>query len=333
MPETSKADTFGFLFYQKRTVGTDLHVQAALLAIDRHGHPLEFRYTDTVSVNALQQLLYGAQFVTGFLGKVMFEPLVRAVESRPQVWLVQQTDLLGLRPHVGQAMLEVSPGSVGDWPKYGSHTDHPEDLDYVADLYEAVGRWNCLEIFARVESVLLQMGEENVVEMLPPVLQKPEAEAEVELEVVAEVPTEAAPEPVFAPPVEEAQRLDSFEEQPGRPPAAAEDTLQGQFERLLVHLVETDQLQATHFGYQVAGSLMWVHRAHFFNVAEENEKAVPLTVQIDRDLLRRSVSTGLVEAYEVYKELYGKMAVVFKLDLRKYPRLSQSVGSKTLVGS
>ncbi|HEY3998883.1 MAG TPA: hypothetical protein VGO93_08480 [Candidatus Xenobia bacterium] len=341
----TRVQFLGFLSWQKQTIGTDLKVRAAALVVDRRGHPVEFRYTDTVCVNQIQQTLYGSQFVTGFLGKVLFEPLVAAVSTDVSVWMVAETDLRSLRPALQKPLLEVAPGSIGDWPKFCTHTLFPQDLDLVSELYDTAGQWSCMEVFTRVEAVLIDLPEESIVTVVPP-----KAARAVEEEIPMVLPPLPLPWPETpgedTVEIEEA-RLDSSDEQPAEvspeydpePVRAADEkpdsmsdsdirpgeSVESQLERLLMHLVEAGQLQPTHYGYQVAGNLMWVHRAHFFNVAEAVQSELPLTVEIDRELLRKSAQKGVIEAYEVYKELYGKMAVVFKIDLRKYPRLSELV--------
>lgn len=66
----------------------------AAMTTDQFGLPLEFRYTEPVRTTRLQRILYGSALYRYLCREVIASTLLRAMETTPQVWVVQEELLL-----------------------------------------------------------------------------------------------------------------------------------------------------------------------------------------------------------------------------------------------
>ena len=66
----------------------------ALMVTDRHGLPLDFRYTDPVTPTRLQRALYGAALDRYLRSEVILKTLLGALQERPAILLVEDERLL-----------------------------------------------------------------------------------------------------------------------------------------------------------------------------------------------------------------------------------------------
>jgi hypothetical protein len=74
--------------------GDDGSYVGALMVTDRHGLPLDFRYTDPVTPTRLQRALYGAALDRYLRSEVILKTLLGALQQRPSVLLVEDERLL-----------------------------------------------------------------------------------------------------------------------------------------------------------------------------------------------------------------------------------------------
>ncbi|MCS7309283.1 MAG: hypothetical protein RMM06_00020 [Armatimonadota bacterium] len=66
----------------------------AAMSTDRFGLPAEFRYTEPVRATRLQRILYGSALHRYLCREVIASTLLQAMETNPQVWIVQEELLL-----------------------------------------------------------------------------------------------------------------------------------------------------------------------------------------------------------------------------------------------
>jgi hypothetical protein len=75
-------------------VGEDGSYTGGLMVTDRHGLPLDFRYTDPVTPTRLQRALYGTALDRYLRSDVVLKTLLGAVQQRPAILLVEDERLL-----------------------------------------------------------------------------------------------------------------------------------------------------------------------------------------------------------------------------------------------
>lgn len=75
-------------------VGEDGSYTGGLMVTDRHGLPLDFRYTDPVTPSRLQRALYGTALDRYLRSEVVLKTLLGAVQQRPALLLVEDERLL-----------------------------------------------------------------------------------------------------------------------------------------------------------------------------------------------------------------------------------------------
>lgn len=66
----------------------------AAMTTDSFGLPVEFRYTEPIRATPLQRILYGNALYRYLCREVIASALLQAMESRPEVWVVQDDLLL-----------------------------------------------------------------------------------------------------------------------------------------------------------------------------------------------------------------------------------------------
>lgn len=75
-------------------VGDDGSYTGGLMVTDRHGLPLDFRYTDPVTPTRLQRALYGTALDRYLRSEVVLKTLLGAVQQRPGLLLIEDERLL-----------------------------------------------------------------------------------------------------------------------------------------------------------------------------------------------------------------------------------------------
>ncbi len=136
-------------------------VSAAVLVTDAQTRPLEFRVTDHVHVDAVQQALYGASFDEHLYGTVLTAPLLEALRESPDVILVRDQSLLalhGLAPlpvlWIGRDESDSANSQNGGGFVVGIRGDDDELLHARSRLGECVVGRDLLEPFERIATAL-----------------------------------------------------------------------------------------------------------------------------------------------------------------------------------
>lgn len=161
MPDTPRSDALhiGFLTVLELPEGAFV---GGLLVTNRLGRPLEFQCTTPVKPNRTQEILYGPTLRPFLYSDLIGKTLLERLQVRPHLVVVDQSELLDLRPHSTCPLAcLVDPGrDQSDLPdqthvalgqrRVRCHPDHPEDVEQVreqsrlvppdADLAEPVDR-------------------------------------------------------------------------------------------------------------------------------------------------------------------------------------------------
>jgi hypothetical protein len=144
-----------------------------LLVTNHLGRPLEFQCTTPVKPNATQKILYGPTLRPFVLTELIGRTLLDRAEVKPDVILVTDSDLLGLRDLIDRPVACLNapddvPGSSGDseefeWLALGhrkirfhdAHSDDKSVLMKRSHLLPAKADW--AEPFERVRDALREV--------------------------------------------------------------------------------------------------------------------------------------------------------------------------------
>jgi hypothetical protein len=161
-------------------------LRGGILVTDAHGKPLEFRCTSPIRPNAVQRTLYGNTLMPHIAVELVGKPLVQAVQTSPDVVLVQQEEFLSLRTSCEKPLLLTRRQGEDMQLTYESSKSQPEELlsshsgkfapviitchwDYPDDIVQCKDGlgWmfsNCdlLEPFGRVKTALATLHEQGV---------------------------------------------------------------------------------------------------------------------------------------------------------------------------
>lgn len=115
----------GYLVVQADEGGTYV---GGLMVTDGNGLPVDFRFTDPITPTRLQRALYGGALDRYLRADVVAATLLRSVEQRPTMVLVEEEDLLSL-PEAGcpVALVDVS-RSPGMGAPGSTRTEAPDRL-------------------------------------------------------------------------------------------------------------------------------------------------------------------------------------------------------------
>jgi len=160
--------------------------RGGILVTDTHGKPMEFRCTSPIRPNAVQRTLYGDTLMPHIAVELVGKPLVKAVQSSPDVVLVQQEEFLSLRTKCEQPVLlsrrqgeemqlaeesgksqpeEVLSSSSGKFAPVvvTCHWDYPDDIMQCKDgLGWMFSNCDLVEPFERVKTALETLHEQGV---------------------------------------------------------------------------------------------------------------------------------------------------------------------------
>jgi hypothetical protein len=135
--------------------------RGALLITDIKTLPIEFRVTGAVTPSALQQIMYGRQFIRRLSCDVMGLPLLSATSENIELLFVQGENLVYLRPDVGFpvcAILQKGLDSqeVDKNPKLKLHSDFMSEREFVGQIIQELKTdgIEVTELFERVDKAL-----------------------------------------------------------------------------------------------------------------------------------------------------------------------------------
>jgi hypothetical protein len=141
-------------------------VRGGCLLTDAQTRPLEFRVSGLVQPTALQRILYGKTLHQYICSEVLGVPLLRELESEPQILLLRDAAFFGLHGQVKAPLLWVQVSEEGEI----TFQTHPKVEDVLEQqlsiLPEALRGRDVLEPFSRVRAALeeahrLGLGEKE----------------------------------------------------------------------------------------------------------------------------------------------------------------------------
>lgn len=134
-----------------------------LLVTTQNGRPLEFQCTTPVKPNPTQKILYGPTLKSYLLGELIGKTLIQRAKVKSQLILIDQIDMLELRPHV-QIPVAFCEEEQSDSEAIALgrqfltfHADANSDLATVQSLKKSVSQdMDLMEPFERVREALTE---------------------------------------------------------------------------------------------------------------------------------------------------------------------------------
>jgi hypothetical protein len=92
----------------------------AAMTTDSFGLPIEFRYTEPVRATPLQRILYGSALHRYLCREVIASTLLRAMETHPEVWVVQDEVLLEPLEEMNAPVVMLFPSEMAPMSDLGA---------------------------------------------------------------------------------------------------------------------------------------------------------------------------------------------------------------------
>jgi hypothetical protein len=162
-PDTSSPDRI-LAFVDLASYEEGAAVRGGCLVTDSQTRPLEFRVTGAIRPTSLQRVLYGDTLHEYICTDLVGLPILKALESRPDLILVRDAEFLKLRPRVEIAVLWVRGTVDGQFVLQAlPGFEHEAEAGRDALPRRLRGR-NIMEPFLRIKSALeeahtLKVGE------------------------------------------------------------------------------------------------------------------------------------------------------------------------------
>jgi hypothetical protein len=164
--------SIGFIGYTYFEDGACL--RGGILVTDEETKPQAFHATDAIRPTRLQKLLYGDIMESFILTNLVGLPLLRAAQVKPSLCLIDNKQLLAMRPRLDIPVIWIAKHGEGSADKSASesqlltsrlgsfepvllmsHREHIEDVaNSKAMLEEVFGSKDLVEPFERVRSAL-----------------------------------------------------------------------------------------------------------------------------------------------------------------------------------
>lgn len=135
-----------------------------LLVTNHFGRPLEFQCTAPVRPNHTQEVLYGPTLVPYLYNELIGKTLLEKAGVKPDLVLVEEDQILGLRDHIsqalGQLLVSSTPQDGTELQAFGQqvvrfHERHPGDREVIEELGNLVStETDLFEPFDRVKQAL-----------------------------------------------------------------------------------------------------------------------------------------------------------------------------------
>jgi hypothetical protein len=172
------------LFISSQKFESGKAIRGAFLLTDIDTKPLEFRCTNPIRPTSLQNVLYGQMLQRHIMVELIGMPLMNSLKQPPSVVLVQDEDLLWLRPKIATPVLRLAKESAisidGDGAgsrtamlssnsgKFDSvvlvaHNEFGGDIGSVTPILTQVfNRFDLVEPFERVVAALEQVHQQKI---------------------------------------------------------------------------------------------------------------------------------------------------------------------------
>lgn len=188
-PTTALDTRVAFLAMLDVDTGTDHQgYRGGILVTDEHGKPVEFRATAPVRPNLVQRTLYGQTLLPHIAVELIGLPLLRSLQEKPSVIIIQDAKFFGVRLHCDTPMLrlwrqgeavtlqvdagekpnnEVLRCAAGSFDAIVSESQRqfPGDLEScAARLNEMFATWDLIEPFERIARAVESLHAKKALE-------------------------------------------------------------------------------------------------------------------------------------------------------------------------
>lgn len=121
-----------------------------MLVTNKLGRPLEFQCTTPVKPNRTQEILYGPTLKPFLFSELIGKTLIERLQVKPQLVIIDQSELLDLRGHVDLPIAcVIRKGNTADdladqtrlslgIQRVRFHPDHPEDIETVREQSRSI---------------------------------------------------------------------------------------------------------------------------------------------------------------------------------------------------
>ena len=144
----------------------DGSVRGTILCTDERTRPLEFRVTEPIAPDHLQQLLFGAVLDEHLLGDLCGVPLLSALREQPDYVLVRDQALLSLQAVRDESILWVGRDEAAEdsGVVLGNHGDGDGEVLQRArrDLRAVAEHYDLLEPFDRMTAAVAHVHSQGI---------------------------------------------------------------------------------------------------------------------------------------------------------------------------
>ena len=146
-PNRSDALQLGFMSVIEVS---DNALVGGMLVTNKLGRPLEFQCTTPVKPNRTQEILYGPTLKPFLFSELIGKTLIERLQVKPQLVIIDQSELLDLRGHVDLPIAcVIRKGNTADdladqtrlslgIQRVRFHPDHPEDIETVREQSRSI---------------------------------------------------------------------------------------------------------------------------------------------------------------------------------------------------
>ena len=133
----------------------------AILITDKNGYPIEYRFTEKITISETQQFLYGKTLRPYLVLEVFGLKLIKKLSKMPTLILAKDEELLALREKIDVPILYVKANisaAVSNEVSFKTHQKYPDDIDRTRNILESCKEQISVnELFERIFRVLQKL--------------------------------------------------------------------------------------------------------------------------------------------------------------------------------
>ena len=137
----------------------------ALILVDGNGYPIDYRYTDKISVTEIQRAIYGAKLKEYLSTEIFGTKLLNDLEHQPTIVLVNEEYMLKLRDKIDYPIIFVqneNSNMSNSQLKKITHPENEKDLEKSeALLIKCEKKFDILEPFNRINQAIKSFENEK----------------------------------------------------------------------------------------------------------------------------------------------------------------------------
>lgn len=137
----------------------------ALILVDENGYPIDYRYTDKISVTEIQRAFYGAKLKEYLSTEIFGARLLDDLEHQPSILLVNEKDLLELRNQIDYPIIFIQNEKSNRNNLRHTKLTHPENEQDLEKsevlLIKCEKKFDILEPFNRINQAIKSFENEK----------------------------------------------------------------------------------------------------------------------------------------------------------------------------